>query len=91
MLFMVHYQIEPKNRDMNFNRLDALGGDGTVPGIELRGTWPSVTMLEGWAVFETDDILAIGNWMRRWTNLNVNTILPIVDWETLQQIMTGKL
>jgi hypothetical protein len=42
-------------------------------------------------VAETDDIVAIGKWMRQWTNLNVNTIVPIVDSDTQRVIMTGEL
>lgn len=91
MLFMVHYQVEPSNRDRSLNRMNALGGDGTPAEIEIMGSWSSVTMLEGWVVAKTDDIVAIGKWLRRWTDLNVNTIMPIVDPKTQRQIMIGKL
>lgn len=91
MLFMVHYEIEPKNRDTSYDRVESLGGDGTPPGIKVVGTWSSVTQLEGWVVAETDDILLIGKWMRHWTNLNVNRITPIVGPDLQRQIMSGKL
>jgi hypothetical protein len=91
MLFMVHYEVTPENRDESYNRVDALGGDGAPPGIEIVGTWSSVTQLEGWVVAKTDDIVLIGKWMRRWTNLNVNTVVPIVDGETQREIMSGPL
>ena len=91
MLFMVHYEINPWNRDSSYERVEAFGGDGLPPEIELIGTWSSVTQLEGWVVAKTDDVVALGKWMRRWTNLNVNTMIPIVDADTQQAIMRGPL
>ena len=91
MLFMVHYEIEPHNRDTSYGRIQALGGDGTPPGVKVIGTWSSVTHLEGWVVAEATDIVLIGKWMRVWTDLNVNHITPIVDPDTQREIMTSKL
>lgn len=89
MIFMVHYEIEPKNRDNSYARILALGGDGTPQGVKLLGTWSSVTQLEGWVVVEATDSVLLGQYMRHWTNLNVNRMIPIVDAEGQKAIMAG--
>lgn len=91
MLFMVYYVVEPHNRDTSYNRVQALGGDGTPPGVKVLGTWSSITQLEGWVVAEASDPILIGKWMRVWTDLNVNCITPIVGPEAQREIMGGKL
>jgi len=89
MLFMVHYEIEPHNRDNSYARVLALGGDGTPPEVKVIGTYSSVTQLEGWVVVEASDSLALGKYMRHWTNLNVNRMIPIVDADGQRAIMEG--
>jgi hypothetical protein len=91
MLFIVHYEIEPQNRDTSYDRVQQLGGDGVPKGIELLGSWSSVTQLEGWVIVDADDEVLLGKWMRRWTNLNVNRMIPIVDADMQREIMTGEL
>lgn len=86
---MVHYEITPENRDANYARVLALGGDGVPDEVKILGTWSSVTQLEGWVVVDTDDVGLLGKWMRHWTNLNVQHITPIVDAKTQHEIMTG--
>jgi hypothetical protein len=89
MLFMVHYEIEPENRDNSYARVLALGGDGIPDGVKVLGTWSSITQLEGWVVVEATDSLLLGQYMRHWTNLNVNRMIPIVDADGQRAIMTG--
>lgn len=89
MLFMVHYEIEPQHRDHNYARVLALGGDGVPDEVKVLGTWSSVTQLEGWVVVDTDDSKLLGQWMRHWTNLNVQHVVPIVDGKTQKEIMVG--
>ncbi|HEY8376710.1 MAG TPA: DUF3303 family protein [Nannocystis sp.] len=91
MLFMVHYEIEPKHRDINYGRVQALGGEGAPEGVKVLGAWSSITQLEGWAIVETDDPLLLGKYMRHWTDLNTHRVIPIVDPETQRAIMSGKL
>ncbi len=91
MIFMVHYEIKPENRNTSYNRTLALGGDGVPKEVEILGTWSSVTQLEGWVVVKSDDMLLIGKWLRHWTDLNVNRIIPLVDLEMQKEIMTSTL
>jgi hypothetical protein len=89
MLFMVHYEIEPQHRDINYARVLALGGDGVPDEVKVLGTWSSVTQLEGWVVVEATDPLLLGQYMRHWTNLNINRMIPIVDADGQKAIMAG--
>jgi hypothetical protein len=87
MLFLIHFEIDPENRDKSHVRLKTLG-DGMPQKIKPLGTWFSVTLLEGWAIVETQDETALGQSMKQWTDLNVNHITPVLTEEALLKVIT---
>jgi hypothetical protein len=87
MLFLIHFEIDPENRDKSHARLKTRG-DGMPQEIKPLGTWFSVTLLEGWAIVETQDETALGQSMKQWTDLNVNHITPVLTEEALLKVIT---
>ena len=77
MLFLVYFEVNPENRDKSVARLKAMG-DGAPDSVKPMGTWFSVTLLQGWAVIEAEDASALGEYMKHWTDLNVNRITPVL-------------
>lgn len=85
MLFMLHYAIEPKNRNESERRLRKIGTGST--NIEVLGAWSSVTELEGWVVFEAPDAGALVTFFHHWTDLNINKVTPITRAEDMLQLV----
>ncbi len=86
MLFLCYNPIEPKNRDESMKRL-VERGTGENAKVKLVGAWISLTQLEAWSVFEADDATEIMKFWHDWTDLNVNVLTPVVDFETLMKIL----
>ena len=80
MRFMVHVTISPENRNENFERFKAKqkAGDLLPPGIEIHSMWFAVNQLEGWTIVEADDTFALGKLLHDWTDMNVNTVIPVL-------------
>ena len=80
MLFILHCAIEPRNRDENLRRLNEVR-IGEPSNIKILGFWLSVTQLEGWVIFEAPNEAALFELFDTWTDLNVNTVVPIMRVE----------
>ena len=78
MLFILHCEIAPEHRDENLRRLEAMR-IGQRTHIKIVGALFSVTQLEGWVIFEVPDGAALSKFFHNWTDLSVNTIVPILD------------
>ncbi|MGD8422959.1 MAG: DUF3303 family protein [Methyloceanibacter sp.] len=52
------------------------------------GTWFSVTLLEGWAIVETEDETLLGQSIKQWTDLNINHITPVLTEAALLKVIT---
>ena len=87
MLFLVHFEIDPENRDKSHERLKAMG-EGAPRNIKSVGTWFSATLLEGWAVVEAEDSSALGEYMKHWTDLNVNHITPALSKDEFVKLIS---
>ena len=56
--------------------------------IKPLGTWFSVTLLEGWAIVETQDETVLGQSIKQWTDLNINHITPVLTEAALLKVIT---
>lgn len=56
--------------------------------IKPLGTWVSVTLLEGWAIVETEDETVLGQSIKQWTDLNINHITPVLTEAALLKVIT---
>ncbi len=78
MLFLVHWNIKPENRDSVLNNFKERGED-VPPGVKLLDRWHALNQQAGWAIVEADDPVEIGKWMYAWSDLNELEIIPVVD------------
>ncbi|MEM8588606.1 MAG: DUF3303 family protein [Pseudomonadota bacterium] len=91
MRFMVHVSIAPENRNENFERLKAKqkAGDLAIPGIEIHDMWFAVNQLEGWTIVEAESAFALGKLLHDWTDLNVNTVVPVLTIDEFAKEFEG--
>ena len=87
MLFLFYFEIDPKNRDASHQRLKTFG-ESAPDNVKPVGTWFSATLLEGWAVVEAQDEIALAECMKPWTDLNVNHITPVLTQEQVLKLMS---
>ena len=85
MLFLVHFEILPENRDTGLERLKKMGA-GLPEKVKLVGVWQSVTLLEGWAVVDAEDATALGKHLKHWTDLDVSHVTPVLTPEEVLAI-----
>jgi uncharacterized protein DUF3303 len=84
MLFIVHFEVKPENRDKSFKRFEKVG---ELPsGNEHIGVWFAASQLEGWAIVKSENAVALGNYLHAWTDLNVNTVTPLLEPKELEEI-----
>lgn len=88
MLFMLTCTIEPQHRDENLLRLQEPWKEDS--GVKVLGWWMSVTQLEAWALLDAPDAEPLAKLFRRWTNMNVNHVTPVLDVEGVRSVL-GKL
>ena len=86
MMFMLHWQAEPGQRDAVMKRFQKIG-HGEPKGITLIAAVHSVTQLEGWVTAEAEDAMQLGRWLHLWTDLNVNHVTPVVSSKELRKIV----
>lgn len=86
MLFMVHYEIKPENRDANIRRTKD-SGPSTPHKVNVLANYNSVTMLEGWVVVEADDAGQLWKMLQDWTDLNVNHVTPVLDKDAMAKVL----
>ncbi len=84
MLFIVHFEVKPENRDKSFQRFEKVG---ELPsGNEHIGVWFAASQLEGWAIVRSENAVALGKYLHAWTDLNVNTVTPLLEPKELEEI-----
>ncbi len=84
MLFIVHFEVKPENRDKSFKRFEKVG---ELPsGNEHIGVWFAASQLEGWAIVKSENAVALGKYLHAWTDLNVNTVTPLLEPKQLEEI-----
>ncbi len=89
MQFMVHVNISPENRDANYKRLMEKQGAVDVAGTKILGIWFAVSQLEGWTIVEAESAAALGKLLHDWTDLNVNTVVPVLSLEEFTEEFAG--
>ncbi len=89
MQFMVHVNISPENRDANYKRLKEKEGAVDVPGTKILGMWFAVNQLEGWTIVEAENAAALGKLLHDWTDLNVNTVTPVLSLDEFTEEFEG--
>ena len=87
MLFLIYFEIDPEDRDESHERLKTMGA-GEPSNVEPVGTWFSATLLEGWCVVRADDANALGEFMKHWTDLNVNHITPVLAEDEFLKVVS---
>lgn len=86
MLFMVHYTIEPEKRDANIRRTKE-AGPNSPDTVKVLANYNSVTMLEGWTLVEASDGGELWKMLQDWTDLNVNTVTPVLDKDAIAKLL----
>lgn len=84
MLFIVHFEVKPENRDKSFKRFEKAGAP--EPGNEHVGVWFSASQLEGWAIVKSENSVALGKYQNAWTDLNVNKVTPLLEPKEMEEI-----
>ena len=86
MLFMLHCAIDPQNRDENLRRVREVM-IGEPAGVQILGSWLSVTQLEGWVIFDAPDEASLVGLFQNWTDLNVNHVTPVMRVEDIIEVV----
>ncbi|QDT62935.1 DUF3303 domain-containing protein [Calycomorphotria hydatis] len=86
MLFSIHYEVKPEHRDTVHERVRKMGI--TAPeGVTIVSNYHSVTQLEGWAIIESNDPAQLWNLFEGWTDLNPNSITPVISTEVMEKLV----
>ena len=88
MLFVVHWEFAPENRDAANARFKETGG---MPpeGVKMLGRWHFAEGGEGLCVCETDDAVLLGKWAQDWSDLLSFRIVPVNDDEGVLKVLGG--
>lgn len=86
MLFVCYCVIEPQQRNESLKRLYERG-TGENANVKLLGAWISLTQQESWVIFEANDAAEVMRLWHPWTDLNVNKITPVMDFESLVKLL----
>ena len=88
MLYLSKYSWVPENRKAIVARFMETGGK-PPPGIKLLGRWTDVAGGRGFAVYESDDPVAVGKYSYQWTDLMSMEIVPVMNDEQLAKVLAG--
>jgi hypothetical protein len=86
MKYMLHWTVKPENQRESNARLKK-SGPNPPEGIQLINHYWKVNHLGGWAVFEATDHALIAKWLKDWTDLNVNEVIPIIEDQELLKML----
>lgn len=86
MKYMLTWNVKPEDQPESIARYKNAGAN-PPDGIEVLNHYWNVNHLSGWAVFTADNHAQIAKWMLDWTDLNVNSIIPIIDDDDLFKIL----
>jgi uncharacterized protein DUF3303 len=88
MKFVVHYTLEPGQRNAAQRRLAETGGP-PPEGVTMIDRLHCAQGLEGFVICESNDAGAVARWMQDWTDLMTFRLLPVVDDQTMGQLISG--
>lgn len=86
MKYMLSWKVVPENQQESIKRWKK-AGPNPPEGIEVLSHYWNVNHLNGWAVFTASDHSKIAEWLKDWTDLNVNWVTPIIDDKELHGIV----
>ena len=87
MQFVVHYSIDPEQRDAAQARFTETGGPPPA-GVTMVGRWHCVQGGEGFLVCEADDAGALATWIQQWSDVLRFRVLPVVNDETMTKVIS---
>ena len=89
MQFVVHFQFGPEQRNAAQARF---AETGALPpeGVKMTGRWHCVHGREGFLVCETNDAAALTKWIEDWCDLLTFRVLPVIDDQTVGQIIASR-
>ncbi|MCL4796680.1 MAG: DUF3303 family protein [Bryobacteraceae bacterium] len=88
MRFVIHYTLGNAQRDAAQRRFAETGG-APPEGVTMIERYHCAQGLEGFLICESNSAAALAQWMQNWTDLLTFRILPVVDDQTLSQIIGG--
>jgi len=83
---MLTWTVKPENQQESIRRYKEKGAN-PPEGIEVLSHYWNVNHLGGWAVFTAPNHAAVAKWLKDWTDLNVNTVTPVIEDEELLKII----
>lgn len=86
MKYMLTWTVKPENQPESIQRWKKMGAN-PPEGIEVVSHYWNVNHLSGWAVFQAPNHASIAKWLVDWTDLNVNSVTPIIDDKELHDIV----
>ncbi|MFC2174108.1 DUF3303 domain-containing protein [Acidobacteriota bacterium] len=86
MIFAVYWNFEPEYRNEVSTRFKETGGK-PPDGVKMICRWHHVEDCEGFCVCESNDPVAMGKWVREWSDLMTFRIVPVVDDEGVSKII----
>ncbi len=86
MLFLIHYFVKPEHRDTVHERIHKMGTP-MPEGVKDIAAYHSVSQLEGWVIVETSSNAQLWNLEQLWTDMNVNTITPVLTNEEMKKLV----
>ena len=88
MQFVIHFSIAPEQRDAAQARFTATGAP-PPKGVTMTGRWHCAHGREGFLVCETTDAAALATWIQQWSDLLTFRVLPVVDDQTMAQVISS--
>lgn len=86
MLFHGSYVYSTDARDAVHRRFKETGAP-PPPGVNMIGRWHSVGGNGGFFLAETEDSVALAQWLQDWTDLIDFKVVPVVTDEQVSEII----
>jgi Domain of unknown function (DUF3303) len=89
MLFVAYTKIATENRNAVYKRFQEIG-NGEVEGVNLLGTWHSLTQDENWSLLESSDAIQIAKLFHLWTDVALNHLTPVINNDDMYKVLANK-
>jgi hypothetical protein len=84
MKCMLTWTIPPENFKETFARFKA--GRAEAPaGAKMLGRWHETGTGKGFMVVDVEDMTAFTGWLMGWSDLSIQTLVPVVDDEDIRR------
>lgn len=88
MHFMIVWRFRPEHSQSAIARFNETGG-APPPGVTMLARWHDVAGSRGFAIAESDDLVAVSRWCHDWTDLLSFEVIPVLDDQQLTQVIGG--